>query len=119
MKNFKRAAAVAAAGMLAISMAACSSGGPGGSSAAPQGDGEARQLQLATYLGPETPYGAALQWAVDELEQRSEGDLTIEVYWRARCSAGPTCSPASRRGAPTWGSRRRTTARPSSRSRRS
>ncbi|SDS14343.1 TRAP transporter substrate-binding protein DctP [Agrococcus carbonis] len=89
MKNFKRAAAVAAAGMLAISMAACSSGGPGGSSAAPQGDGEARQLQLATYLGPETPYGAALQWAVDELEQRSEGDLTIEVYWEGALLGGP------------------------------
>lgn len=90
MKNFKRAAAIGAAGILAVSMAACSAGGAGtGSSGEPASDGEARQLQLATYLGPETPYGESLQWAVDELETRSEGNLSIEIYWEGALLGGP------------------------------
>jgi TRAP-type C4-dicarboxylate transport system substrate-binding protein len=46
-------------------------------------------LQLATYIGPQTPYGAALEWFVDEVSEQSDGAITIEVFWEGALLNGP------------------------------
>lgn len=67
--------------------AGCAGGTP------PADDNEAgipqTDLQLATYLGPQTPYGAAIEWFVDELAKRSDDAVQIEVFWEGGLLTGP------------------------------
>jgi TRAP-type C4-dicarboxylate transport system substrate-binding protein len=46
-------------------------------------------LELATYLGPGTPYGQAVQWFVDEVAEQSDGAVEIEVFWEGALLTGP------------------------------
>lgn len=63
----------------------------GGSEEGGSSDGAipATQLQLATFVGPKTPYGGAIQWFVDEVDKQSDGAISIEVFWEGSLLNGP------------------------------
>jgi TRAP-type C4-dicarboxylate transport system substrate-binding protein len=46
-------------------------------------------LELATYLGPQTPYGQAIEWFVAEVAEQSDGAVEIEVFWEGALLTGP------------------------------
>lgn len=89
--NIKRMTTVAggllAAGALLV--------GCGGTPSAPSGtDGtdsadQQVNLQLATYLAPTAPPAIAMQWAVDELNARSDGSINVEIFFAGSLLEGP------------------------------
>lgn len=81
-------AATIASGLLLT--AGCASGAdPGVPGDAGDAGIPSTSLQLATFLGPQTPYGAAIEWFVDEVAERSDGAITIEVFWEGGLLNGP------------------------------
>lgn len=59
----------------ALVLAACGNGDGGGDGA----DGEAVELTVATAAQPTTPHALVTQWFFDEVEERSDGQLTFDV----------------------------------------
>lgn len=49
----------------------------------------ATELQLAIFNSPQTPYGEAVQWFIDEADARSDGAISIKPYWDGALLAGP------------------------------
>jgi TRAP-type C4-dicarboxylate transport system substrate-binding protein len=83
---WRRTGAIAAAGAVVLGAAGCAGGTTTGS-----GDGSipVTSLQLAVFNSPQTPYGGAIQWFVDEAAERSDGAIEIEVFWEGALLAGP------------------------------
>lgn len=75
-----RTAAVLAA--VALGTAACG-GASGGTSGGGSGDVEEVELQMASFLSPTTAQGQAITWWIEELEQRTQGRVTVETFWDA------------------------------------
>lgn len=78
--RMKSLVAIAAAGLLTLS--ACSSGSPaeqpetGGNESVPAG--ESITLNAATMVLPNTPNAPVEQWFYDQIEERSEGRITVD-----------------------------------------
>lgn len=94
---------------LALFAAACGGGGDGasagdetpaeteanggGSEPDSGGDGEEvevdtsaiqeQTLQMASFLSPDTAQGQAITWWIDQLEERTDGKITVEPFWNA------------------------------------
>lgn len=83
-QSSRRIAAALAAAAVASTAVACS-----GASAEPSAEQQVT-LQFASYLGPLMAESQALQWAFDEINERSDGSVTIDPVWRAACSPAPT-----------------------------
>jgi TRAP-type transport system periplasmic protein len=69
------AGAVMATAALLVGCSAPANGGNGSEGA------ESVDLQLATYLGPTAPPAIAIQWAADELNARSDGEINVEIFF--------------------------------------
>jgi len=70
-----RALSVTAAALSAALLASCGSAG---------GDeGDSRTLMFAYVTSENSPHGQALSWWLDEVEERTDGELTFERYWDA------------------------------------
>lgn len=83
-RNFIRTLGTLAATIVALPLAACATGSDGeGAPAA-----ESVTLQFASYLGPLTPESQALQWAFDEIHERSDGRITIDPVWEGGLLGG-------------------------------
>jgi len=67
----------------------CSGSSSGGDADAGDGAIPSTNLQLATFVGPQTPYGAAIEAFVDEMAERSDGAIQIEVFWEGALLNGP------------------------------
>jgi TRAP-type C4-dicarboxylate transport system substrate-binding protein len=87
-RQFWRTAAVGSA-VGALVLTGCS--GVNGGDSAGSGDGSipSTRLQLATFVGPQTPYGAAIETFVDEVSEISDGAVEIEVFWEGSLLNGP------------------------------
>lgn len=73
-----RIAAVAAAA--ALGAVACGGAPAGGADA---GGVEEIQLQMASFLSPTTAQGQAITWWMEELEERTDGRVTVDPFWDA------------------------------------
>lgn len=83
---FKLGAVIVAGAMLA----ACSGNGTSGGEEGTEGGGSGQvNLQLATYLAPTAPPAIAMQWAADELNERSDGEVSIEIFFAGSLLDGP------------------------------
>lgn len=71
----KRTRAVASIAVGAALLAACGQGGGGG--------GDTRTLSFAYVTSENSPHGQALSWWLDEVEERTDGELTFDRYWDA------------------------------------
>lgn len=86
-QSWRTTAVGSAVGILLLTGCSGSAGGDAdasGGKTAPSTD-----LQLATFVGPQTPYGAAIESFVDEVSERSDGAITIEVFWEGALLNGP------------------------------
>lgn len=45
------------------------------------GSGDQVTLQMAVYLGPTAPPSVTMQWAADEISQRSGGEIELEIFF--------------------------------------
>lgn len=72
-----------------VLLAGCTGTGGGTDDQEGSADIPATNLQLATYLGPQTPYGGAIEWFVQEVSDRSEGAIEVEVFWEGALLTGP------------------------------
>lgn len=70
-----RTLAVTAVALGATLLAACGDGGGAG--------GDSRTLSFAYVTSETSPHGQALSWWLDEVEERTGGELTFERYWDA------------------------------------
>lgn len=62
---------------LGLALAAC------GGATTDSGGGEQVELQMASFLSPDTAQGRAITWWIDELERRTNGQVTVETFWDA------------------------------------
>lgn len=86
----RRVTATAAAALTGLVLfTGCAGTGGGTDAQAESGDIPATNLQLATYLGPQTPYGGAIEWFVEEVSDRSDGAIEVEVFWEGALLTGP------------------------------
>lgn len=78
-----RAAATLAA--IALGAAACGGADGSGQEGGEQGSGgvEELQLQMASFLSPTTAQGQAITWWIEELEERTDGRVTVDPFWDA------------------------------------
>lgn len=51
------------------------------------------ELQVATYLGPTAPPAITMQWAADELQERSNGEINLEIFFAGSLLAGDEILP--------------------------
>lgn len=70
-----RTLAVATMALGTALLASCGEGGGG--------DGDSRTLNFAYVTSESSPHGQALSWWLDEVERRTDGELTFERYWDA------------------------------------
>jgi TRAP-type C4-dicarboxylate transport system substrate-binding protein len=89
----KRVNTLARAGFAMGSIAALAFGAVGCASGTTDAAGDSglpsTDLQLAVFNSPQTPYGEAVQWFIDEAASRSDGAITITPYWDGALLAGP------------------------------
>ncbi len=74
-RRMKSALAISAAGLLALT--ACS-GGSGGASGGSSAEGESITINSMTMVLPNTPTAPAVEWFFNELEERSDGRITVD-----------------------------------------
>lgn len=72
MKRTRSATIAAVISTAALALSACGSGA--------SGDGE-RTLNFSYMAGENTPIGEVWTWWLDEVEKRTDGDLTFDRYW--------------------------------------
>lgn len=77
-----RIAAVAGAGILAGTLAAC--GGSGG-----EGGSDVKTLRFGYHTGEQTPIGQVWAWWMDEVAERSNGSIEFEPFWDGTLVKGP------------------------------
>lgn len=78
-----RAATVrTAAALAAVALGAAACGGAAGSDPAAGGI-EEMELQMASFLSPTTAQGQAITWWMEQLEERTEGKVTVDTFWDA------------------------------------
>lgn len=70
-----RTCVAASIAVSAALLAACGQGGGG--------DGDTRTLSFAYVTSENSPHGQALSWWLDEVEDRTDGELTFDRYWDA------------------------------------
>ena len=97
----------AAAVVAATSMVAAGCGSGAGSASA----GGDRTLTFSYMAGEQTPIGELWDWWMDEVEQRTDGEITFDPYWdatpagRHRDDRGPRRRARRRRAGPAHGLR--------------
>ena len=86
----QRHARILAVGVVAaLALTGCS-GVNGGSTGGDDGGGGGELgIRLATWIGPATPYGVALEEFVATVDELSDGEITIEPFWDGALLAGP------------------------------
>lgn len=52
------------------------------------GEADTTQLQLAAFVSPSTPYGEVIEWYIEELSERSDGQIRVEVFWEGSLVPG-------------------------------
>jgi TRAP-type C4-dicarboxylate transport system substrate-binding protein len=89
----KRVDTFARASIAIGSIAALTFGAVGCASPTTSGAGDSglpsTKLQLAVFNSPQTPYGEAVQWFIDEAAVRSDGAIAIRPFWDGALLAGP------------------------------
>lgn len=58
----------------------------------------ALELQFNSFLGPGTPQAIGMQWLWDEVEEQSEGSMSIEQFWGGALVNGPDTLEAVAQG---------------------
>ncbi|WP_353987544.1 TRAP transporter substrate-binding protein DctP [Ruicaihuangia caeni] len=94
MRTHRTLAAIGGLVAATAMLAGCTSGAGNGDANGDNGStGETVNLQLATYLGPAAPPAVAIQWAADELKERSNGEINIEIFFAEALLKGPDVIP--------------------------
>ena len=74
-RQLRRVAAAISVAALAGTLASC------GSADAGSGDGDSRTLSFGYHTAEQSPIGQVWAWWMDEVEDRTDGEITFERYW--------------------------------------
>lgn len=85
----RRARTLAVGVVAALALTGCSGVNGGSTGGGEDGGGGELVIRLATWIGPATPYGVALEEFVAKVDELSEGEITIEPFWDGALLAGP------------------------------